>query len=310
MKNNKKALVLFSGGLDSRLVLKILKEQLDSKNIYAIYFLLPFGSRYPDEKKAKDFCIKEKIKFVLIDATKNPLLNDYLEMIRHPKHGRGKALNPCIDCKIWMLKISKDFAEKNKLDIIAMGDVLHQRKMSQNKKALSLIEKKSGLENNILRPLSAKKLQLTIPEKNDYIKRDNFFDIEGKQRKIQIELAKKYNIDFPNPGGGCLLCEKLYSEKIIELLKKENIDFLEIRLTNLGRHFDDSKIILGKNEKENQILKDINKKYKKGVLITPNRPGPSALVQDKNLIDKAKSLMQKYSKNKIKDFQVVDYINL
>lgn len=304
-KKTPRVLVLFSGGLDSRIVIKILKEQIDSKNIYAMYFLLPFGGRYPDSKKAEEFCKEEGINFILMDATKNSLFKDYMDIIKNPKHGRGNALNPCIDCKIFMLKKAKAYSKKNKIDIIATGEVLHQRPMSQNKRALLLIEKESGLIGEILRPLSARKMDLTISERDGLVKRDLLLDVEGRQRGIQIELSKKYNIDYPNPSGGCILCEKLYTNKIKELLKKKDLSFLDIQLSKIGRHFFNSKIVLGRNNLENEKLIEFHKRFKKGIIIIPqDNPGPSALVLNKNMIEDAQELIRKYSRHDIKKFKV------
>ena len=136
-----KALVLLSGGLDSRLALKIMKWRLGARNIEAVFFKLPFGSRYSKNfENTKRFCKKEKIKLNIIDCTKGNLLEEYVNIIRKPKYGRGAALNPCIDCKIFMLKKSKMLAGKRK---IVTGEVLGQRPMSQHEKAFAIIEKES-----------------------------------------------------------------------------------------------------------------------------------------------------------------------
>jgi len=303
-KKRIKALVLLSEGLDSRLAYKILEEQIGKKNIEAVFFLLPFISRRQDKSRVFKFTQKQGIKLHIIDVTKGKLFTEYIKMIRKPKFSRGTALNPCIDCHIFMLKKAKKLAEKVKADIIATGEVLGERPLSQNKKALLLVEKEAGLKGKLLRPLSAKLLPETEAEKKGLIERNKLLDIQGRQRKKQISLAKKYNITFPSPGGGCLLCEKEYCKKLKPLLNKK-LTYQDIKLLSIGRHFEVSQIILGKNKEENKLLEK-----EKGIKIIPEQPGPTALIKpDKKqnkeeLIKKAKKLIRKYSKHKIKKFEI------
>ena len=283
--------------MDSRLAVKILEKQLGKKNVEALFFLLPFGAGCCSDK----YCVfrftqKQGIKLNIIDFTKPPLFQEYLDIIRKPKFSRGTALNPCIDCHIFMLKKAKKLAEKNKIEIIATGEVLGERPLSQNKRALKIVEEEAGLKNKLLRPLSAKLLKETIYEKNKDIDRSKLLDIQGRQRKKQIELAKKYKISFPSPGGGCLLCEKEYCKKLKPILNKK-INYKDIKLLSIGRHFLSSSIILGRNEKENKILEK-----QQGIKLVPREPGPTALIKNKKLIKKAKELIQKYSKHKISKF--------
>jgi len=290
----KKALVLYSGGLDSRLVCKILQEQV---YVEAIIFILPFIKKEFFEKAIK-FLEKEKIKFNIINVTKGKLFKEYIEIIKNPKFNRGVALNPCIDCHLFIFKKAKEFADKKNFDIIATGEVLGERPLSQTKKALEKIDKELGFE--VLRPLSAKLLKETSVEKNNIVDRNKFFAIYGRKRETQIELAKKFNISFPSPAGGCLLCEKEYCKKLSPLLKKKNITYNDIKLLSIGRHFFESKIILGRNKEENEILLK-----EKGMKIIPTKPGPTALLRDKKLIEEAKNLIKKYSKNKEPDFKII-----
>jgi len=306
-KQNKniKALVLLSGGLDSRLACKILQEQLGKENVEAIFFLLPFtGGCCADKWCVFRFAQKQGIRLYIIDCTKGKLFQEYIQIIRKPKHSRGVALNPCIDCHIFMLKKAKKLARKIKAQIIATGEVLGERPLSQNKKALRLVEKEAGLTGKVLRPLSAKLLPKTEAEKKGLIDRNKLLGIQGRQRKKQIELAKRHKITFPAPAGGCLLCEREYCKKLRPLLEKR-ISYNDIKLLGIGRHFNDSEIILGKNKEENSILEK-----EKGIRIIPKQPGPTALVRpdkkqnEKKLIEKAKELIRKYTKHKIKEFEV------
>ena len=304
-KKKTKALVLLSGGLDSLLSCKILQEQLGKKNVEAIFFILPFVKNLFENKNSTfQFCQKEGIKLHIVDVTKGKLFKEYLKIIKKPKFLRGTALNPCIDCHIFMLKKAKDLAEKNNINIIATGEVLGERPLSQNKKALLLIEKEAGLKGKLLRPLSAKLLPETLAEKNGLIDRNKLLDIQGRQRKIQIKLAKKYKISFPSPAGGCLLCEKEYCKKLKLLLEKKNLCYEDIKLLSVGRHFEESQIILGKNKEENMLLEK-----EKGLKILPDKPGPTALIRawkdnEEELIKKAKELIQGYSKHKINEFKI------
>ena len=166
-----------------------------------------------------------------------------------------------------------------------------------NKQINSLNLDKIILEiNKELYKLTAKLLKETIYEKNKDIDRSKLLDIQGRQRKKQIELAKKYKISFPSPGGGCLLCEKEYCKKLKPILNKK-INYKDIKLLSIGRHFLSSSIILGRNEKENKILEK-----QQGIKLVPREPGPTALIKNKKLIKKAKELIQKYSKHKISKF--------
>jgi len=286
-----KALVLLSGGLDSRLACKILQEQMQ---VIALHIKTPFSK--DNKKEIQDFCDKEKIKLHILDTTKGKLFQEYIVMLRHPKHSRGVALNPCIDCHIFMLKKAKEFADKKGIEVIATGEVLGERPLSQKKKALILIQEEAGYD--ILRPLSAKLLPLTEAERKGLVTRNQLLDIQGRQRKRQIELAKDYRIDYPNAGGGCLLCEKEYCKKLKPLLAGK-ISYNDIKLLNIGRHFLGSQIILGRNQEENLILEQ-----ESGILVVPEQPGATALIKNKKLIDKAKELIQEYSRHKIKKFGI------
>jgi len=293
-----KALVLLSGGLDSRLAVKLIQKHMPTE---AIFFKLPFGSRY---SRCFDdvvrFCKKEKVKLNIIDCTKGKLLDEYLNIVRKPKHGHGVELNPCIDCKIFILRVAKEFADENGFNIVATGEVLGQRPMSQNRRALDLIEKESGLKGRLLRPLSAK---LLPPVKG--ISKSKFLDIRGRGRERQMQLAKKFKISFPSPAGGCLLCEKGFCRKLKPLLKRK-ISELDVDLLKVGRHFRQNNIVLGKNYEQNLQLAKIFKKYHTGMLLEPKEPGPTAFVKDKKYVTEAKKLIQKYSKHKIKTITTTD----
>jgi len=294
-KKTLKCLFLFSGGLDSILGVKILKLQ---KNIKI--FGLTFKSIFFDEALAKKMAKKISLPLKVIDISQ-----DFLKILKKPKYGYGKGMNPCLDCRILMLKKAKEILKKEKFDFVATGEVLGERPMTQNKFALELTEKESSLKGILLRPLSAKLLKETIFEKKGLIKRELLLDLFGRGRKRQLALAKKFKIkDYPTPSGGCILTDLNFSKKLRELLEifpqaKEN----DFKLLKLGRHFWEkkTKIVIGRNEKENKILKKL---AQKGDLLIEmkNYPGPLTLIRSyKNkkisplALKKAKKLTQYYS---------------
>jgi tRNA-uridine 2-sulfurtransferase len=294
-----RALVLFSGGLDSILAVKILERQ--GIDVSA----LVFTSYFFDAKPARKSAMENKIKSKIIDFSE-----EHLKIIKNPRYGRGAGMNPCIDCHLLMLKYAKIIAKKEKYDLIATGEVLGQRPMSQNFRALQLIEKKAGLAEKILRPLSAKVLLETEMEKSGLVDRAQLLGISGRSRKEQMALAKKYRIKYyPSPAGGCILTDKEYSKKLCDLLENiKNPEPSDFEMLRIGRHFweGDSKIILGRNHEENLALKKIAEKN--DVLIEPRDiPGPTALARGKKskaVLDFAKKMFLKYTKNAGEDFQV------
>ncbi len=303
MKTKKpKALVLLSGGLDSRLACKILEEQLGRENMEAVFFILPFGGGCCNDVSCVfRFCQTQNLKLHVIDCTKGGMFRKYMEIIKKPKFQRGVALNPCIDCHVFMLGEAKKLAGKTGADIIATGEVLGERPLSQNRHALSVVEKAAGLEGKLLRPLSARLLPETEAEKNKWIDRSRLLDIKGRGRKRQIALAKKYRISFPSPGGGCLLTDREFSKRLSDLLKHEkNPTPDEIELLKMGRHFRSGKtrIIVGRNRKENTMLIRLARKMKLPYMEAKDYMGPDTIIhgrQTKTGLQRAASLTARYS---------------
>lgn len=292
-----KALCLISGGLDSRLALMLVREQADAE---AVFFNLPVGSGCCKESCAFNFTQLQGIKLHVIDCTKGEMFQRYLEILRKPRHGYGSGMNPCIDCHEFMLKEANKLAKRIGAEVIVTGEVLGERPFSQHRKALDIIEKEAGLEGRLLRPLSAKLLPETILERQGKIDRNKLLDISGRSRKKQIELAKKYKIKFPSPGGGCLLCEKEFAVKLKDLFKhNKKLSHEDIELLKLGRHFriQEVKIVIGRNHQENLQIKSLAGKNDllmeaKGV------PSPITLIlgkKDKKAIAEAASLTARYS---------------
>ncbi len=309
-KENKaktKAIVLFSGGLDSLLAVKLLQEQ--GIKVMGIHFISPLFSNSV-EKEAKQL----GIKVIEIDLSDEQNIKEFISMIRKPRFGYGTAVNPCIDCKILMLKIAKNIMKKEKANFIATGEVLDERPMSQTREKLGLIELEAELEGKILRPLSAKLLPETEPEKRGIIDRNKLLAIQGRQRKQQISLAKKYKLKYPTPSGGCLLCEREIAIKMGDLLRhKQEIKKTDLELIRIGRHFRSgkSKIIVGRNEKENKKIIEL---ADEGWLFEPkNIPGPTTLLEHptKQTIKIAAALTASYSeikKEKNKKKKVIEIL--
>jgi len=249
----KKAIALLSGGLDSTLALRII---LDLEfEVIGVNLKTPFCTC--DGKKGVCYSSKYAeefgIKLIRIFGGE-----DYLEIVKNPKHGYGRNLNPCIDCRIFLLRKAKEIMEKEGADFIFTGEVLGERPMSQRLDAMKLIEKESGLKGKILRPLSAKLLEPTIAEKEGIIDRTKLLNIQGRSRKIQIQLARDYQIsDYPCPAGGCLLTEENFARRLEDSFLHNEDSLRHIALLKLGRHFrlpSGAKLIVGRNKEENNLI--------------------------------------------------------
>jgi len=297
-RKKEKVIVMLSGGLDSRLALKIMQEQ--KLDVLALFFKLPFGTGCCDENCSFNFSQMQGIKLKIIDCTKGKNLREYLEIIQKAEHGTGAGINPCVDCRIFMFQKAREIADKEGIETIVTGEVLDERPMSQRKKSMNIIEEKSGLKSRLLRPLSAKLLPETKIEKKGIIDRDKLYDIHGRKREKQIKIAKKFKISYPIPAGGCLLCEKALANRFSTLLKR-GISDKEIKIVEIGRHYmiDNVWIVLGRNEKENKLI-EFTGKEKEYNLIVPDYSGPSAIIMDKcskEVKNKVSKLIFAYSKN-------------
>ncbi len=288
-----RCLALYSGGLDSILAVKLIEQQ--GIEVIPLYFYTPFfGSsamRDPEGFLKKQ---KEKFKITphLIDYT-----NDMIEIINNPRHGYGKNLNPCIDCKIGMMKRAKALLEKMGASFVVTGEVLMQRPMSQRRQVMRNIEKEAGLTDILLRPLSARQLRETGPERSGLVDREKLWNLQGRGRTIQIERAQEFGIlreDIPSPAGGCLLTDERMAGKVRNTFRRcapalpEKDDVL---LDVVGRKFvlpGPAILIVSRNEEENGIL---------SAMISPGNvflcidevPGPLCILRG-NLTDEVRSL--------------------
>jgi tRNA U34 2-thiouridine synthase MnmA/TrmU len=270
-QSNVRALGLLSGGLDSILAVKVLQAQ--GISVTGISFETPFFN----SKNAGVAAEQLSIPLVVRDITAI-----HLEMLREPKHGFGANMNPCIDCHILMVKIADCIMREQGLDFVFTGEVLNERPMSQNRRALRIVQKESGCGGRLLRPLSAKLLEETLPEKEGKVNRDMLFSIHGRSRKPQMELAAKYGLsEYPTPAGGCLLTDPRFSQKLRDLWEHEGLVNVKwIALLKTGRHFrldSGKKAIVGRNREENETLVS-SAAADDMILKTVSVPGPVAIV--------------------------------
>jgi tRNA-uridine 2-sulfurtransferase len=293
-----KAVGLFSGGLDSILSAKIIQEL--GVDVVAFHFILPF--KYiedEDQINAVKTARRLRIPIEIFRGGK-----DYIEVLKNPKHGYGKNMNPCIDCKIFIMKKALDFMKKTGADFLISGEVLGQRPMSQRKKAMELIKKEAGVEGFLLRPLSAKLLTPTIPEEKGWVERENLYAFEGRSRKPQIALARKLKVsEYPSPAGGCCLTDIDFSVRLRDSFKHDEDNIREMQLLHFGRHFrlkSGAKLIIGRNERENNVIETLADD--RDLLIEGVGFGsPLALlknIKDPGDIDISSSICVRYSKKR------------
>ena len=300
-----RALAMISGGLDSTLAAKLIKEQgIDVIGIC-------FKSYFFNEKNAERMTKQIGIPLEVVDFSK-----EHFEMVKSPDHGWGKNMNPCIDCHAMMMRYSGELLKKFNADFIITGEVLNQRPMSQNRSALDIVKKQSGFSDKILRPLCAKNLAPTQMEIDGLVDREKLLGISGRNRKIQMELAEKWGIkDYPSPAGGCKLTEPNYSIRLKDMLdRKGDASEKDIHLLKYGRHFvteNNTKIIVSRTAEEGKALKEllnkndlmfITSKFSGAMVIIPEGYKPND--DDINL---ACRMAVRYSKGKDEESVEVKY---
>ncbi|MDP2654151.1 MAG: hypothetical protein Q8Q08_08985 [Candidatus Omnitrophota bacterium] len=295
-KKQAKAVGLLSGGLDSTLAAQVVRDL--GVEIHAVYFAMPWGCC--DKTKAQEAAEKLGIRFIVMQLDER-----YLEIVKNPKHGYGSALNPCVDCRIHMFSRAAQYMQAINADFIFTGEVLGQRPMSQLLHSMKRIEEGTGLQGRLLRPLCAQLLDPTIPEKEGLIDREKLLKINGRSRRDQIELARRYEIsDYLPPAGGCLLTDQNFANRMRDVFQHGYRTFRETVALKWGRHFRISpeyKIVLGRDEEENESLKryahpdDI-------IMELPDKRGPTLILKGPrpsgDILALAAGFIQAFSKHK------------
>lgn len=274
-----KAVCLFSGGLDSVLSAMIIARQ--GISVEAVYFKSVFWHKSEDNSKEKllrDIIAPTGALLKIIDIDK-----EYLDIVKRPVYGYGKNLNPCIDCRIFLLKKAGQYMRETNASFIVTGEVLEQRPMSQSLDAINMIEKASRLNGLIVRPLSALLLAPSVPELKAQVQRSGFFSIKGRLRKQQVSLAALFGIScYTNPAGGCLLTDKDFCRRVKFVLKNKHLFNSEnVEILKYGRLFKLSNnviFVLGRNESDNNSLQAL-KKQDDFFLIVQGVAGPSGIIR-------------------------------
>lgn len=279
MGMQKKAVVLLSGGLDSTLAAHIMLEQgieMEAVHFTGVFCNCPSG-KSGCGTLAREIASEMKIPVRMVFKGM-----DYLDIVRTAPHGYGRGLNPCIDCRIYMLRKVRHLMPEMNASFIVTGEVLGQRPMSQHRDALRIIEQESGTTGLVLRPLSARHFPLTIPEIEGIVDREKLLAVSGRSRSAQIQLARKFGIsEYPCPAGGCLLTDKAVAVRLLDLFSHTpNFTLTDARLTTFGRHFrvdDRIKIVVGRNKQENEKL-EVLAEIGSTLFISEGFPGPTAIV--------------------------------
>lgn len=298
-----KALAMISGGLDSTLAAKIIKDQ--GIEVVGLCFKSYFFGSSSAIRMAKQIGIQLEV----IDFSK-----EHLEMLKNPKHGFGKNMNPCIDCHAMMMNYSGKLLEEYNADFIITGEVLNQRPMSQNRSALDVVKRESGFSDKILRPLCAKNLVPTKMELEGLVDREQLLNISGRSRKIQMELAANWGIvDYPSPAGGCKLTEPNFAKRLKDLFQHQgSFSEDEIEILKYGRHMrvsENAKIISTRTGEEvTEIKKYLNEKYM--VFLAEDYKGTMVILTGKpdiKDIEFAAKVTGRYSKGKDEESIKVKY---
>jgi hypothetical protein len=314
MTEQRKAVALISGGLDSMLAARVVMDQgvcVEGLNFYTGFCVEGHTHAIRDRKAKKPkrnnaLWVAEQlgIKLHIVDV-----IEEYKDVVLNPKHGYGANLNPCLDCKIFMVNkaLAWGFMEQHGFDFIITGEVIGQRPMSQRRDTMPLVARESGANDRLLRPLCAKHLPETLPEREGWVDREALFAFHGRNRKPQIELARQLGFtEWAQPAGGCcFLTNADYSAKLRDLWQSQgrrDYDLDDIMLLKVGRHLrpaPEFKLILGREDGENRYLEGYRKRFL--ALRALNHEGPLCLVDgspDRDQVHLAARILARYSQGR------------
>ncbi len=296
---NTTALALYSGGLDSTLACRLVMAQ--GIRVPAVKFVTPFFG-YDLLAREEEYKLEVKEKFG-IDVFLHDITGPYLKMVRNPAHGYGKNFNPCVDCKILLLTEARKMLPELGASFLFTGEVVGQRPMSQRRDTLRIIERDSGCEGILVRPLCARNLEPTQAELDGIIDRQQLLNFSGRNRKPQMELAEKFGIrDYPSPAGGCTLTDPIQGERIKNYYAEhEDIVAADIRFLLVGRQFKlptGGWLIVGRNHQENMRITDL-RQPDDWILEPDDFPGPTVILRysnDNEELQLAAGILARYSK--------------
>ncbi|MFH1790548.1 MAG: tRNA 4-thiouridine(8) synthase ThiI [Candidatus Omnitrophota bacterium] len=294
-----RAIALISGGLDSILAARVVMDL--GIEVRGVTYVTEFSAVDVEgyRKSVMDIASQLGIEMTTIDISA-----EFIDIIKRPFYGFGAHVNPCIDCKILMLKITKDMMAEAGASFIITGEVLGERPMSQRMDALNAIENKSGLKGYLVRPLSAKLLKPTAPEETGLLDRNKLLGISGRSRKPQLALAGKYGLrKYFTPAGGCLLTDPGFARRLRDLMDHDCLDIGNIRLLKYGRHFrfnGKTKFVIGRNQDENMAIMGL---MRDGDLVVEPEgyPGPIGIIRgsaETDTIMRASGLLVRYTRKK------------
>jgi tRNA-specific 2-thiouridylase len=312
MSKHCKAVSLISGGLDSMLATKVIMDQ--GIHVEGINFFTGFcveghthAIRKQDANKQKRnnaLWVAEQlgIKLHIVDV-----IEPYKDVLLNPKHGYGANMNPCLDCKGFMVQKAYEWIQAHDFDFIITGEVMGQRPMSQRRDTMPIVQRESGAGDRLLRPLCAKKLPPTLPEREGWVDREQLFDFHGRGRKPQMALAQHFGItEYAQPAGGCcFLTDAAYSQKLVDLWQargERDYELDDIMLLKVGRHIRPKphfKVIISREEGENRFLEGYRKQFTS--LYPSSHAGPLALIDgrpDEEDLQLAARLVARYSKGR------------
>ena len=287
VSEGRKAIALLSGGLDSLLAISVVRAQgieVEALHFYTGFSVVERRRRLGQERGAYGDAIRRSGARLGVPVRIIDVSQEYLEVVLHPRYGYGANVNPCLDCHLFMLRKARQHMVQVGSDFVITGEVLGQRPMSQYRNALRLLGRESGLEGLLLRPLSAKLLPTTIPEKEGWVDRDKLYAFQGRSRKPQIRLAEELGLqEYPQPAGGCLLTDGNYARRFRDLVAHTDTEALtpdDMMLLAIGRHFrvsEQAKCMVGREEAENCYLDQVRGDW--GRMTARDHVGPVTLVE-------------------------------